>query len=409
MKRLKKGGDTFGEGQLGKIIDYKELGKFKSLSFYDIHHNECFRISGDDSITTGFIDRIVFKDFFKQNTNTNTSKAKIKRFVEEKILDQNNLILKEIENMRIVGQLSIKTPLFEYQNYRILFAVMDSSKIMPVYEKYDSDLYKLSNTPTLLTENNVIKFIHSLLQTLLVLHQNELYHFDIKPANILYQKNTNSVVLADYGFLNSTEAINYVEGSPLYQSPFFRMWGFECPQEDKYEECNDIIASYDEMKDYYMQTIMDLTIAYSNCDNDTIKEFIDNCMGHGERSKNVIEKINKRNSQYLGMEFAEKITNALSLLCDSSYQTNAGNTCPNVKHLAKELARIILQKNELYALGTTFAQLIHKLPNTEIKKKLALFIDKMRKARLFVQYETTSQDFYFVEEALDYFRTHFRV
>jgi serine/threonine protein kinase len=411
---MKKGGNTFGEGQLGQIVDYKELGPINSLIFYDINKQECLSISSNtNSNTISFLNKIVFKDFFNQNSNINSSKTKIKKFIDNNLFDKDDYLFHEIANMQIVGRLSIETPLFEYQNRKILFTVLNQTKIMPVYEKYDMDLYKLSKMPKLLTEEKVITIFRSLLNTLEVLHQNELYHFDIKPANILYQKNTNKAVLADYGFLNSTEGINYIEGSPLYQSPFFRLWGFDCPSEDTEHDCNNIINSYDEMRDYYLFTVNDLMSSYASCNGNSVKEFVDNCIGHITRSKTIVDKLKNRNSKYFGSKFAENIEEALTHICPSSQtqtqakkqNTNNVSTCVNVKYLAKELARIILQKNELYALGTTFKQFINNMPTTDTKNKLMTLIDKMRRARLFENYDTREQDFYYIEEAIEYFET----
>lgn len=437
----KRGGNIFGEGTYGKVVDAKDLekhlGQIKSIVFYSnknvprntqSNSNSSYYIKQQISVSAsvwnnrnssfvekGNVSQIVFKIFFnqsaQQNVQNTSSKSVLETFLKTGTFPKGNAVFEEIENMRIVSSLDIETPLFKHEGNTILFAVVNGNTICPVYEKYDMDLSAFMKIKDNLTEENVKAVIRTLLYTVEKLHNNGLYHFDIKPGNILYKKSTNKFVLADYGLLNTLYGSSMSEGTEMFQSPFLNFM-LDCrmiPGSDASQECQDVKDSYHEMKMYYIHTILSLLESARRCDNEEIKSFVSECIDHQDRTRDIAEKISKRQSKYFADTFATNIENALASICNIDNSNSNSNSngngslskkCPTIKYLAEELSELILQKNELHAIGKTIQIFLKK---SGIKSRHIIdFVDKLVKANVFSG-DTEHQDFYFIEEAIEFF------
>jgi len=53
--------------------------------------------------------------------------------------------------------------------------------------------------PAMLSDSGLIRYSYQLMSAISFLHSNRIIHGDIKPANILYRKNDDQIVLADFG------------------------------------------------------------------------------------------------------------------------------------------------------------------------------------------------------------------
>lgn len=54
-------------------------------------------------------------------------------------------------------------------------------------------------SPVMLSDSGIIRYSYQLFSAINFLHSNRIIHGDIKPANILYRKNDDQIVLADFG------------------------------------------------------------------------------------------------------------------------------------------------------------------------------------------------------------------
>jgi len=74
-----------------------------------------------------------------------------------------------------------------------------------------------------LTVAESLRVMKSVLQALVVAHQNNIVHGDIKPANIMYDQNKKMFILTDFGAANKSNQLldseKRIVGTPAYMSP----------------------------------------------------------------------------------------------------------------------------------------------------------------------------------------------
>ena len=69
------------------------------------------------------------------------------------------------------------------------------------FDDFDTNQLKYFDVrETLLSFNNWLKIVKNLLKSVEFIHRNNIYHRDLSPGNIMINKNTNKVLLIDFGF-----------------------------------------------------------------------------------------------------------------------------------------------------------------------------------------------------------------
>lgn len=248
------------------------------------------------------------------------------------------LALELSKNMRVGQTLSGKSCL--YENIVLCRYIIDEiNYIFPVYQKFDGDMIKFTKINldnTILTWD---KIAGSILKSLVCLHKNDLYHFDIKPANILFLSATSSYlfVLCDYGMVSTTNTTNYFKGTYQFQSIFSLMIPGEYQDAclisiTNADKCEKIANSYD-----YMSNIKSIV----NANN----------------SNNSCDKISK-----------DPIIQKMFV--------NSKNTAKNCKNINNSIWKNIFRKNDLYSLGVTMC-VLEKNMKLNLDKNRKLFIDKL--------------------------------
>lgn len=84
-----------------------------------------------------------------------------------------------------------------------------------------TDLSELLKKRHKLPDDKIRLYAKQILDAMLYLHQNRILHRDLKPQNILLQKDT--IKICDFGFAKqmsaSTNFLNSIKGTPLYIAP----------------------------------------------------------------------------------------------------------------------------------------------------------------------------------------------
>lgn len=485
-KSAMKGGNeddcekSYGEGSFGKLINYCQLSYLShptaSLQFYD--QNDIL-ITNENQLSKikAMCDKkeLLFKYFHDQDVNTKDS------------YQRHNFdpLQKELMNMKTVIKLGIQTCCIELNNQPrsvLLYAKTTLKngeiKLLPIYERYDMSLLDfVVDHRHILPFNFITKISKYILKTLKVLHDNDYYHFDITPKNIMVKVKPFKIMIIDYGTL--THVSEYRQGgSPMYWSPITTM-RYDCPSYDKY--CQEMKQTHLELKRFYTATIIDISElfdSFAEGDEPDIETF---CKNRKTSTQNFACHIGKRKSEVIGKQYAEKIRSALNQICQEQEQNDVLNTqvchtnafiqtramsdrqddntnteqnskiynnkykkkdALQAKHdvevLAKELKKVIYQKDELFGVGWTLRDLlklqlyrqkhedqdsyaqekknsnnrrfnntnIHGIPYDNVEEIpkdniTMIFMDKLIKARLF-EGDPYEEDFFSCDEALDF-------
>ena len=229
-KQKQNGGERFGEGTFGFV---------QTLSHDNI-------ISDDTTVslyTTGGGPPLIFKfGDFQQNREFD------KDFVVK--VNHNSTITEE-EIQTMIKMQGIKHSILSSQGY-LYFEIKIGASVTKfiLYKRFDGDLTKLFNRldqlwrlwkgreneqpakfsakirPDVIIQN-IEKSVSAFLRQL---HSRGMYHFDIKPENILYKETDDSILFAvgDYGLVMSLISLNqnqkvYFAGTPRFMSPFLYM------------------------------------------------------------------------------------------------------------------------------------------------------------------------------------------
>lgn len=84
-----------------------------------------------------------------------------------------------------------------------------------------NDLAELLKKTHKLSEDRIRLYAKQILDAMLYLHQNRILHRDLKPQNILLQKDV--IKICDFGFAKqmsaSTNFLKSIKGTPLYIAP----------------------------------------------------------------------------------------------------------------------------------------------------------------------------------------------
>ena len=113
-------------------------------------------------------------------------------------------------------------------------------------------------------QSDVMKILHDILVGLVELHDRELAHGDLKPGNVLIQKEPLRAVLGDCGFVSIAKYAKVERTAPIYRDPVIShdsthdMFSFGiCFLEMIAEIKINRQASYDELKDIVKEKITD--------------------------------------------------------------------------------------------------------------------------------------------------------
>lgn len=406
---VQKAGKVYGSGTFGEVVDVSELVDIK---FYDTNLT---------LINAKFpLDGIVLKRFKKLKNAKNIS---VEEFIDFVVKRKSNIdklpeglpsayedVVTEVANMTVLAALPIKTPLAKLRTRTILFAVVNKNEILPVYRLYDGDLSHA------LKENIVdikvfLQITRKLLQTVKVLHDNNLYHFDIKPVNILYKKigNDYDFSVTDYGFLGSIYSNGYA-GTPRYQSPL-TTFRHECDDDDDPVRCQEKINSYREISDLYNMTGLKVSLAAETChpDSEHVKSVLSECGEHSKYMMELASKLSNRMSYSKIESLVKNIQQSITELCGTTNNASTFESkCDSLSVLSREIMGVIFQKNELHAIGITLEDLFKAIKKVHsIDDRLSQMIDDFIKhlthATLFQDTNTSQQDIYFCDEALEFF------
>ena len=363
--RAKKGGNTnsLGEGSFGRIVTLGRLRKDFATQpiFYDSHMQEIVASKIDPS-------QIVLKVYKTMGASYDKNKVgnfgAFLIFLEQQIKDidreevdcfvrnivntstdcsdpKNNEImecLKEIaQNVVVHDALGEKSPIYE----NIVFATFvdgPDTWIFPTYERYDGDVQSLLKTlksaDEMTKSREFANIAKVLLQSVCMLHERKLYHFDIKLVNLLYKKtgDTYVYVLSDYGLLSTVNTKNPSKGTPPFMSlvstiPYF--YNDYCPivlGKLNASVCNSVVTSYDDADKPGLLTIKDkmegILFDSQNCD--------DICAD-------------------------SKFMASLETLLGKNFD------CDQCKQSATNVVELLFEKNDLYAVGVSLTQLTNEL------------------------------------------------
>ncbi len=404
VKRTSRGGNIFGSGSFAEVIDINEVTDIK---FFDTS----FRLVNE---TIPF-EKIVFKRFKNIKNKINVRevmKLVNRKFTNPKIdidipKDYQYLVL-ELVNMLIISDLPIKSSLVQVKNRKLLFAVINKTDIFPVYQVYDGDV-KTAMEKKLIDFDTYLNLIETILHTVKVLHMNFMYHFDIKPENILYRKDLSSnsleFVLSDYGLLGNVYGDGF-KGTPMYQSPL-TVFGYQCEEDDN--ECQEKKPTYDEIHEFFMETALALSVTTEDCakmpnSEEIGKNITENCEAYKANIKNFSNKLKNRYASKNLQALVLNVDKTLENLCGVNFKID----CQAASNLSRDIMSIIFQKNELHALGITirnvFAAVVGKESlEAELIRSINTFVQLLTHATLFKDITTEQEDIYFCEEALSYF------
>lgn len=185
---------------------------------YSINTNDILGYGSNSTVYSGNI---------LQNTNTKTKCAiKVSEYTE-----LNKQGVEQLENeVRILAKLSQLYPLETNPFVKFYDAFNNENELYIITEFIkgeELDVYcsrYLSGIP----ERIANKLFYKILQSVNELHTNNICHLDLKLENIIYNRETNSIKIIDFGFAQYTKSSHYIDkerklksfcGSIHYVSP----------------------------------------------------------------------------------------------------------------------------------------------------------------------------------------------
>lgn len=409
-----KGGRIFGQGAEGKVVDIKEVmtpnievlvecydenltimpkssgkGICGFCNFAIKINNQGTDLFNDDREETLTVLRKLVDNrseiegelelTFEDNAQTRSRKR------QQKALLAN---LQEIANNIIVARCGVKDIFATSVGKPILFAVItvitlasefkDGSRksgIYPIYQRFTGSLADKKLSLSFETKHYV-SILKTLVGSLKLLHSKQHYHNDVKPGNVLYRVLANKELdfeldfaLSDFGQLHQIN--NRTNGTPEYQSEFYNNSDFleeysnslrnvhpelfrsMCSDNDKY--CKDVQASYKVAVNMYNCLKPKLLKACSSDNTNTetgdIATIIRSCA-----SPSVSGGSNGTNGQNVEQQFLDVVQSSLRLLCGETDATCRAK-CTETNTIANQIEKIILEKNDLFAVGMTMQHL----------------------------------------------------
>ena len=347
-------------GDLDSVVD---LGEVSNITYYNEKLEE-MEIRPDTC-------RIVFKRYIESTGNELKESLdkvlrKISKLVNDIDLDLKYECLREIaNNARAANIIREYIPLLSTRSGFVTFAVVNDSHIYPVYERYAGDLLALlKNTPQL-TKPVLYTLVDTMLQITKLLHDADIFHNDIKPANILFKKTRTGAykfALADFGFLSSSQNMT-LAGTPRYQSPIINfMEHFEC--EDHQIDCESKYESFEAMSHFFMMFGNQMSLASGECKkvgtgSDDVTFAIQRCNDFKVEYENVI--LNPSVAADKQWSFLTLVSASLNRLCTGGVPARATRArCADIDTVSKAIMGFIFQKNELYAIGVTIEDVMKK-------------------------------------------------
>ena len=161
----------------------------------------------------------------------------------------------------------------EYNNVSDKFE-NHSEGVYGILEKLPMDLYKRATTEgNIFTENDLKSMTTQLLMALSCMHENNIYHFDINPCNIMMCDDGNeNVKLIDFGMCytydenDPTNEELGLRGAPTYYSPGFifrpenEMDNIPFPIDDLWSLAVTICLIFEHNSDYIIIELFEYTI-----------------------------------------------------------------------------------------------------------------------------------------------------
>lgn len=143
------------------------------------------------------------------------------KVVALKILPKRGRSTKEIKGLR---QESLIQKNLRHPNIIQLLHSFETEKDLVFVTDYaSSDLHKLLAKEGSLGEARAQKLTYDLVSALYYLHSHRILHRDLKPPNILLEKQNKSAKLCDFGLARNmtlgTQVLTSIKGTPLYMAP----------------------------------------------------------------------------------------------------------------------------------------------------------------------------------------------
>jgi fused len=134
-------------------------------------------------------------------------------------------ISKKNRSTREVNNLKTETNLLTKINNDNIIGLKEcfetETELIVVMEYAGTDLSELLKKEHKLPEDKIRLFARQILNAMLYLNENKIAHRDLKPQNILLEKNT--IKICDFGFAkqmsDSTNFLRSIKGTPLYIAP----------------------------------------------------------------------------------------------------------------------------------------------------------------------------------------------
>ena len=146
-----------------------------------------------------------------------TNKPYAVKIINKKIFEQvdKDLLRNEIAILKLISHPNVINLKYTSESNDEIFIVTELIK--------DGDFFDFISNKPCFTEDNLKKVIRQLLEGIAYLHEFGIVHCDIKPENILYDKETGNIVkLTDFGLskmIFSNEDIKEVSGTISYAAP----------------------------------------------------------------------------------------------------------------------------------------------------------------------------------------------
>jgi serine/threonine protein kinase len=387
MKKIRKaqkqkGGKIYGKGGFGQAVDIEEVLK---ENFNDIDTTQTNKIVQDrfifyneklQPITMSIdVSNIIFKMYTSDGNEINDVTTALEDIDKSKSsiissksvgVNSNTEIeyperIREIAKNIIVIESDVKDLFVMTSNNEcIAFVIVngdnDIKRIYPVYKVFSGTLAEIEDGSSKILQSIDFRILlNTIIRILVKLHNNGYYHNDIKPGNIFYKLNNNTIeyTLADYGALRTTKE-SFETVTPKYQSMFGEYWGYNCE-----DECQKISNTYNSSVSCYQDLMSNIDKVIDSCKQNTKSNSNTNSNSKVQVCHKCTTPPSSTNSGNNNMySFLNLVNASLKYLCNGNVPKNASiSTCTDIKNTADKIKRIAFEKNDLYAVGITVMDL----------------------------------------------------